>query len=105
MNTYRGNNGCYYSDEIAVYMKANELLSSLVSMWIPPIDVRIGDRSQIIQPSAQTAVNILQCTCDANHYPLLLIANIDSTPVRIILSFNKYYTDSDYIQLIVDTKF
>lgn len=101
---HRGNNGCYYSDEIAEYLKANEILSTISSMWVPPIAVRIGDRPQIIQTEVQNSISNLHCSYDANHYPPLLVLDIDSKPTRIILSFSGYYSQKDYKQLIEDAR-
>ena len=101
---HRGNNGCYYSDEIAEYLKAKEFLAAATSMWIPPVAVRIGDRPQIIQAATQSAIEKLHCSYDANHYPPLFIANIDTKPTRIILSFTGYYSQKDYKQLIEDAR-
>lgn len=96
---HRGNNGCYYSDEIAEYLKAQELLSSLDSIWIPPIAIRIGRRPQIIQAAQEATIDNVECFHDANHYPPLLLANINSKTTRIILSFGDYYSQADRVLL------
>lgn len=101
---HRGNNGCYYSDEIAEYLKAKELLSSLATMWTPPIHVRIGSRSEIINPESLASVGDVFCTHDANHYPPLLIATINQKTTRIILSFSGYYSANDYKQFINEAR-
>ena len=92
---HRGNNGCYYSDEIAEYLKAHELLSVLDSIWVPPVAIRIGRRPQIIQPAQEVSIDNVECFHDANHYPPLLLANINQKLTRIILSFGGYYSQAD----------
>ena len=101
---HRGNNGCYYSDEIAEYLKAEKLLSSLSTIWIPPMAVHIGNRPQIIQPQIETSISNVFCSYDANHYPPLLIADVDGTPTRILFSFDGYYKHDDYLQFVNEAR-
>lgn len=98
---HRGNNGCYYSDEIAEYLKTKAFFSSFTSIKIPPLAVRIGSRPQIINESEEVTIDNVYCFHDANHYPPLLVANINDKPTRIILSFSGYYAKQDY-QLLYD---
>ena len=76
---HRGNNGCYYSDEIAVYLAAQKMLSTLDSIWTPPVAIRIGRNPQILQTVREVAIENVECFYDANHYPPLLLANIFQT--------------------------
>lgn len=101
---HRGNNDCYYSNEIAEYLKAKDILSTLNSIWVPPTTVRIGNRPQIIQIAEQRSISISHCSYDANHYPPLLIADINARPTRVILSFSGYYNKKDYTELIEDAR-
>ena len=92
---HRGNNGCYYSDEIAVYLAAQKMLSTLDSIWTPPVAMRIGRNPQILQTVREVAIENVECFYDANHYPPLLLANINQKLTRIILSFDSYYSQAD----------
>ena len=101
---HRGNNGCYYSDEIAAYLKARHLLSALDSIWIPPVAIRIGRNPQILQTAQEVSIDNVECFHDANHYPPLLLANINGKTTRIILSFGDYYSQADRVLLKSDAR-
>ena len=96
---HRGNNGCYYSDEIAEYLKAQKILSAFDSIWTPPVPIRIGRNPQILQTAQEVSIDDVECFHDANHYPPLLLANVNQKLTRIILSFDSYYNQADHALL------
>jgi len=97
---HKANNDCYYSDEIAEYLKAHEILRSLTSICLPPIGLRIGNRGVTIEPASEFSIRNVVCNHDANHYPPLLTAEIDGQITRIILSFDGYYQKRDYSEFV-----
>ena len=96
---HQSNYECVYANEIAIYLFVKMVFASYQTIEAPEIPVKIGSRTEIAKNNWDARVGEVYYQCDPEQYPPLLVAELDNTPTRIILSFGKYYTEDDIVLL------
>ena len=87
---HQSNYECVYANEIAIYLFVKMVFASYQTIEAPEIPVKIGSRTEIAKNNWDARVGEVYYQCDPEQYPPLLVAELDKTPTRIILAFEKY---------------
>ena len=101
---HRANNDCYYSNDIAVYKWLHNQLTSAKTLCVPATFTYVGWTRQMITNRRIVEIRDIQFHADINHFPPLLIAEIDGILTRILVSTPYYFDKSDYSQFVQEAK-